>query len=333
MSGSKNQPLLYLEEYRVKQDPQDYGLADEVFNMGAFKSKLQVVIVRNDEEHGLEFDLIGVYPAIANAFRRLMLSEVPSMAIEKVYIYNNTSIIQDEVLAHRMGLLPLKADPRLFAYRTEESTEQGTEQDTLEFELKVKCTRRKDASKDQSNFDDIYKNHKVYSGHLKWLPKGKQGQIYSESSVGCIHDDILIAQLRPGHELDLRLTAVKGIGKDHAKFSPVATAYYRLLPQIILNREVSGKDAYLLQSCFSPGVIGIDENDCAYVKDARYDSCSRNVYRYPHLADAVTMARVRDHYIFNVESVGALKPEVIFLEAIKVLKKKCRAFIDEIEAE
>ncbi|KAH8377171.1 hypothetical protein KR093_003877, partial [Drosophila rubida] len=333
MPDNKKRPLLYLEEYKLKQDPQDYGLADEVFNMGAFKSKLQVVIVRNDEEHGLEFDLIGVYPAIANAFRRLMLSEVPSMAIEKVYIYNNTTIIQDEVLAHRMGLLPLKADPRLFAYRTEESNEQGTEQDTLEYELKVKCTRRKDATKDQSNFDDIYKNHKVYSGHLKWVPKGKQAQIYSDSNVGCIHDDILIAQLRPGHELDLRLVAVKGIGKDHAKFSPVATAYYRLLPQISLNREVSGKDAYLLQNCFSPGVIGIDENDCAYVKDARYDSCSRNVFRYPHLADAVTMARVRDHYIFSVESVGALKPEVIFVEAVKVLKKKCRAFIDEIEAE
>lgn len=56
----------------------------------------------------LEFDFIGVTPAIANAFRRLMISEVPSMAIEKVYIYNNTSIIQDEILAHRLGLIPLK---------------------------------------------------------------------------------------------------------------------------------------------------------------------------------------------------------------------------------
>lgn len=39
------------------------------------------------------------------------------MAIEKVFIYNNTSIIQDEVLAHRLGLVPIKADPRLFEYR------------------------------------------------------------------------------------------------------------------------------------------------------------------------------------------------------------------------
>jgi DNA-directed RNA polymerase I and III subunit RPAC1 len=39
------------------------------------------------------------------------------MAIEKVFIYNNTSLLQDEVLAHRLGLIPLKADPRLFEYR------------------------------------------------------------------------------------------------------------------------------------------------------------------------------------------------------------------------
>ena len=41
------------------------------------------------------------------------------MAIEKVFIYNNTSIIQDEVLAHRLGLIPIKADPRMFEYRQE----------------------------------------------------------------------------------------------------------------------------------------------------------------------------------------------------------------------
>ena len=41
------------------------------------------------------------------------------MAIDKVFIYNNTSIIQDEVLAHRLGLIPILADPRLFEYRSE----------------------------------------------------------------------------------------------------------------------------------------------------------------------------------------------------------------------
>ncbi|XP_055376014.1 DNA-directed RNA polymerases I and III subunit RPAC1 [Condylostylus longicornis] len=324
-----DKPRNYLDEYKIKQDPYDCGLADDLWDFEQFKEKFKIIIIRHENSE-IEFDMIGCHPSIANAFRRIMLSEVPSMAIEKVYIFNNTSIIQDEVLAHRLGLIPLKADPRLFEYKSEDN-EDGTEHDTLEFELKVKCTKRKDI-KDSSNFDTIYKNHKIYSGQIKWLPKGKQASIYNENSVGPIHDDILISQMRPGHEFDLKLLAVKGIGKDHAKFSPVATVYYRLLPEIKLNREISGKEAFLLQKCFSPGVIGIDDNDCAYVKDARYDACSRNVYRYPQLADSVTMSRIRDHYIFNIESVGAMNPEVIFIEAVKILKKKCRKFIEEIQA-
>ena len=65
----------------------------------------------------MEFDLIGVDAAIANAFRRILLAEVPTMAIEDVYIWNNTSVIQDEVLAHRLGLIPIKADPAKFGWQ------------------------------------------------------------------------------------------------------------------------------------------------------------------------------------------------------------------------
>jgi DNA-directed RNA polymerase I and III subunit RPAC1 len=38
------------------------------------------------------------------------------MAIEKVLMVDNTSVIADEVLSHRLGLIPLDADPRLFDY-------------------------------------------------------------------------------------------------------------------------------------------------------------------------------------------------------------------------
>ena len=65
----------------------------------------------------MEFDMVGIDAAIANSFRRILLSEVPTMAIDRVYIYNNTSVIQDEVLAHRIGLIPLKANPDLFKFR------------------------------------------------------------------------------------------------------------------------------------------------------------------------------------------------------------------------
>lgn len=44
------------------------------------------------------------------------------MAIEEVFIYNNTTVIQDEVLSHRLGLLPIKVDPRLFVYKVSSIT-------------------------------------------------------------------------------------------------------------------------------------------------------------------------------------------------------------------
>ena len=48
-----------------------------------------------------------------------------------------------------------------------------------------------------------------------------------------MHDDILIAKLRPGHEIDMKLHAVKSIGRDHIKFSPVG----ELPSQLIISRK------------------------------------------------------------------------------------------------
>jgi DNA-directed RNA polymerases I and III subunit RPAC1 len=176
----------------------------------------------------------------------------------------------------------------------------------------------------------MYKNHAITSGQIKWIAKGKQATLYNEADIGPCESDILISKMRPGHELNLKMLAVKGIGKDHAKFSPVSCASYRLLPEIQLTREVSGRDALLLQKCFSPGVIEIDKNQVAYVKNARYDNCSRNIYRFPQIADAAIMSRVRNHFIFTIESLGAYQPEEIFIESVKALKKKCTVLLDEL---
>jgi hypothetical protein len=70
-----------------------------------------------------------------------------------------------------------------------------------------------------------------------------------------------------------------------------------LLPEVQLTREVRGAQAQLLQRCFSPGVVGIDASGCAFVQGARYDTCSRNVFRHDEIKDAVVMSRVRDHFI------------------------------------
>ncbi len=76
--------------------------------------RVDVVSMADD---AMEFDLIGVDAALANTLRRILIAEVPTMAIEDCFIQNNTSIIPDEILAHRIGLIPLKADPREFNFR------------------------------------------------------------------------------------------------------------------------------------------------------------------------------------------------------------------------
>lgn len=82
--------------------------------------------------------------------------QVPTMAIEKVYVMNNTSIIQDEVVAHRLGLIPIKADPLEFDYMTEDGG--PTDLNTLVFKLKKKCEFNPEASADETDPNKKYIN-------------------------------------------------------------------------------------------------------------------------------------------------------------------------------
>ncbi|XP_078313478.1 DNA-directed RNA polymerases I and III subunit RPAC1-like [Crassostrea virginica] len=310
--------------------PGEYPGYDDSWDINKFKKNFHVDMIKmNDDE--LEFDMVGIDAAIANAFRRILLAEVPTMAIEKVHIYNNTSIIQDEVLAHRLGLIPIKADPRLFEYKAE--GEDFSPEDTIIFQLKVKCTKNPQA-KDATDPDEVYKDHKVTTKHLKWIPMKGQDAIFKEGDLQPVTDDILIAKLRPGQEIDVRVFCNKGIGKDHAKFSPVATASYRLLPEIVLKSPITGVLAEKLQTCFSPGVIALDKvngENVARVANARKDTCSREVFRHEDLKDLVELKKIRDHFIFSVESTGILPADILVEEAIKVLMKKCRDFLSDLD--
>uniref|UniRef100_A0A7N5JGM9 DNA-directed RNA polymerases I and III subunit RPAC1 n=1 Tax=Ailuropoda melanoleuca TaxID=9646 RepID=A0A7N5JGM9_AILME len=263
--------------------PGNYSGYDDAWDQDRFEKNFRVDVVHLDE-NSLEFDMVGIDAAIANAFRRILLAEVPTMAVEKVLVYNNTSIVQDEILAHRLGLIPIHADPRLFEYRNQ-GDEEGTEIDTLQFRLQVRCTRNPHAAKDSSDPNELYVNHKVYTRHMTWVPLGNQADLFPEGAIRPVHDDILIAQLRPGQEIDLLMHCVKGIGEKVAR-----------------------------------------------VANPRLDTFSREVFRNEKLKKMVRLARVRDHYIFSVESTGVLPPDVLVSEAIKVLMGKCRRFLDELDA-
>ena len=85
----------------------------------------------------LVFDIKGIDPTIVNTLRRIMIAEIPTMAIETVIINQNTSIIPDEVLAHRLGLIPILADANDFIEKKPE--EDFNEQNSMKFTLNVKC--------------------------------------------------------------------------------------------------------------------------------------------------------------------------------------------------
>ena len=75
-----------------------------------------------------------------------MIAEIPTIAIEKVEMWQNTSIIPDENLAHRMGLVPLAVDPRLFEYKTS-AKKPYDETNSLRFKLHKICTKKDPSAK------------------------------------------------------------------------------------------------------------------------------------------------------------------------------------------
>ena len=83
---------------------------DNSFSIEEFEKTMRFKITELSDEK-VCFDMINVDPPIANSLRRVLLAEVPTVAIEKVDLYQNTGVIHDEVFCHRLGLIPLKIEP------------------------------------------------------------------------------------------------------------------------------------------------------------------------------------------------------------------------------
>ncbi len=135
------------------------------------KLKINILSLTKDD---IDFDLIGVDASIANALRRILLSEVPTIAIEHVWIAVNSSVIQDEVLAHRVGLIPINADPRKLEYVV---GEEETDKDTIVFHFDVECTSELTGTI-KANGESAYVNENALSGALTWLPQGNQTTVF-----------------------------------------------------------------------------------------------------------------------------------------------------------
>lgn len=292
--------------------------------------------IRERNAEKIVFDIKGIEPPLANALRRIMIAEIPSIAIEKINMWQNTSIIPDENLAHRMGLVPINVDPDMLEYRKE--GEEQNERNTIKFNLHVKCTKKNPslpmALNDTANEEKLYNHANVYSSDLKWEPIGNQAKTFAKNKPKVLLDDIMIAKLRPGQEIEMELFCEKGLGKDHAKWSPVCTAWYRLVPDIRFTEDIKGEEAKQLKNLCPMGVFDIEDlgkkNSKVTVANPRNCTTCRECKRHEEFADRVVLEKFKDHFEFTVETVGVYKPETIVLKAFEVLKGKSQKWIQEI---
>lgn len=324
-----------IEDTAYTKYPGNYYGRDDSWDLQKFADGCRVDIQNYHKGRELEIDLIGISPAIANAYRRIMLAEVPTMAIEHCLMYNNTSVIQDEMLAHRMGMIPIRADPTKFGWKPALLGPENTSPKfSIVFTLKAKCEKLPDVEADKTGRrEDLYKDYKIYSSHMKWEPLGDQVETFAGTDViRPVHKNILIAKLAGNQEIDLKLIAIKGIGRDHAKFSPVATVSYKLMPDIKLSEKITGDTATKLKDSFSKGVIELNSKGEAKVVNSRIDSGSRNVFRHPELKDKVRYDLIKDHFIFNIESAGAIPALDILLQSCDILESKCEYFLNELKS-
>ena len=156
---------------------------------------------------------------------------MPTIAIDLVEIEANASPLNDEFIAHRLGLLPLTSDraERMVLTRDCGSCDGSTPCELCTVQLTLSVTiDQPDAPLDAVDVTS------------KDLVSDTPDVVPADTIRGEVADDrgIPIVKLRHGMALKLRCLARKGVGKDHAKWSPVATAVYIFEPVITINQQL-----------------------------------------------------------------------------------------------
>ena len=268
---------------------------------------MDIKVMENKESH-IRFLLSGSNHAYANALRRAMIAEVPAMAIEDAIIIENTSVLYDEILAHRLGLIPLKTD--LDAYVLPEEcdckSELGCSKCRASFTLEVEAG-------DESLM--------VYSSNLK-----------PETDVTPVSSNIPIVKLGPKQKLRLEAYARLGRGIEHAKWQPVSACAYKYMPKVLLNPDNLSNPSEVIQVCPTDvyahdperKIVVRDEMACTLCMDCVQKAVPQDAKKqFPIKIEGDETA-----FVFYVESTGAIPPKRIVQEATSILNKKASALAD-----
>src|SRR5271169_5425064 len=157
------------------------------------------VLEESDEKVSLQLE--GVDRSYANAVRRFCISEVPSMAIDDIVILENSSVLYDEILAHRLGMVPLRTD--LERYVLPEKCDCGSP---------LGCQKCRVLLVLDAVAQD--KPRTVMSGDL----------VSEDREIKPVSPNIPLVKLAAGQAVKLEAYARLGRAKEHAKWQPSTVA-------------------------------------------------------------------------------------------------------------
>lgn len=157
------------------------------------------ILEKKDERISIRFN--NIPRQYVNALRRLAISEVPTLAIDDVVIIENSSVVHDEAVAHRLGLIPLHTDLKRFVMPHD-----------CDCKSTLGCSKCRVLLVLDSEANE--KTRVVTSGEL----------LSEDELVKPVSKDIPIITLAPGQKIKFEAYARLGIGKDHAKWQPTSAA-------------------------------------------------------------------------------------------------------------
>ena len=245
------------------------------------------------------FYLTDSWPAFANTIRREMISGVPTLAIEDVRVYDNTSVLFDEMLVHRLGLIPLKTDLSTHVPKDQCSCEgAGCPTCTATYTLSVEGPRM------------------VYSNDL----------IPQDSDSGPIHENVPIVKLTADQKVVVEARAHLSTGKNHAKWQATTACGYKNYPVIVIDEQCDGC-GMCVDDC-PRGVLAIEKGKVAIVEGKLEDCSLCKICERACLSASIgaeSSIRVNPdptRFIFTVEGDGSLPVITILSTAVANIKKR-----------